>query len=60
MWHGKMTKELETLYDSYYEIFGVEPDGYMDVDYGQADYDDYVRDIKMAIKKKMELPEVSE
>lgn len=59
MWYGKMTKELEELYDQYYEIFGAEPDGYQEVEYGQQEYDDYVSDIKKALKEKKELPEIS-
>lgn len=52
MWYGKMTNELENLYDQYYKIFGVEPDGYQEVEYGQSEYGDYVSDIKRALKEK--------
>ena len=59
MWYGKMTSELEQLYDEYYEIFGCEPDGYQEVEYGQSEYQQYMEDIKTAIQKKEELPEIS-
>lgn len=59
MWYGNATKELEALYDEYYNLFGCEPDSYQEVEYGQSDYEDYVRDIRIAIKEKIELPEVS-
>jgi len=54
-----MTQELDTLYDEYYDIFGVEPDGYMELEYGKSSYKEYVSDIKKAIKEKKELPEVA-
>ncbi len=59
MWYGKMTPELEELYDQYYVMFNGDPDEYIELQYGQNDYDDYVRDIKKAIELKKELPEVT-
>ena len=53
-----MTPELEGLYDQYYGIFGGDPDEYIELEYAQEDYEDYVRDIKRAIKEKKELPDV--
>ncbi|WP_095176329.1 MULTISPECIES: hypothetical protein [Blautia] len=58
MWYGGMTPELETLYDQYYEMFQGDPDEYIELEYGQQDYEDYVRDIKKAIEQHKELPEV--
>lgn len=58
MWYGKMTPELEALYDQYYDMFNGDPDEYIELQYGQNDYEDYVRDIKKAIDLKKELPEV--
>lgn len=58
MWYGRMTNELEQLYDEYYDIFKCDPDGYMEVEYGQGSYKDYVRDIKKSIEMKIELPNV--
>ncbi|UMZ01810.1 hypothetical protein H8S51_008955 [Roseburia rectibacter] len=55
-----MTKELENLYDQYYKMFGVEPDGYQEIDYGQGEYSDYVNDIKTAIENNTELPDIYE
>lgn len=54
-----MTQELEVLYDSYYDIFGIDPDGYMELEYGKNSYKDYVSDLKKAIKEKKELPEIA-
>lgn len=59
MWYGKMTSELEQLYDGYYKIFDYELGGYQEVEYGQLEYQQYVKDIKKAIQKKEELPEIS-
>ena len=55
-----MTKELENLYEQYYEVFGVEPDGYQEVEYGPREYNDYVNDIKIAISSKKELPDIAQ
>lgn len=60
MWYGKMTPELEDLYDKYYAIFESDPDEYIDLEYGQDEYDGYVNDIKKAIDEKRELPDFVE
>lgn len=54
-----MTIELEHLYDQYYNMFRSDPDEYIELEYGQDDYDDYVRDIKKAIELHKELPEIA-
>ncbi|MEY8536713.1 hypothetical protein AALH30_24900 [Blautia pseudococcoides] len=58
MWYGKMTEELKKLYDEYERKFGNDPSGYMEVEYGQKHYKDYVRDIKTALRTGKELPDV--
>ena len=60
MWYGKMTQELENLYDDYYKMFGRTPDGYMELEYGEGSYKTYVRDIKKSLKLKKELPDFVE
>lgn len=59
MWYGKMTPELDKLYDDYYEMFGCTPDGYIEFEYGAGSYRAYVRDIKKSLKLKKELPIVA-
>lgn len=59
MYYGKMTDELDHLYDEYYEIFHGYPDELEDIEYGQDDYAVYVKDIKKAIQAKRELPYVA-
>lgn len=56
MYYGKMTEELKKLYIKYDKIFGVFPNFYEELEYGDIDYADYVSDIKKAIKEKKELP----
>lgn len=60
MWYGKMTPELENLYDQYYDIFRSDPDEYIELEYGEDEYEDYVKDIKKAIALKKELPSIEE
>lgn len=58
MYYGKMTEELDELYDAYYALFGVEPDCHEELEYddSEEDYKDYVEDIKRALKEKKILP----
>ncbi len=58
MYYGKMTKELKILYKEYFEKFGVEPDFYEEFEYGEFSYDEYVNDIKKALKLGLSLPEL--
>lgn len=61
MYHGKMTKELDVLYDQYYDRFGVDPDFHMELDYSdrtEEDYKEYVNDIKLALSEGKSLPEL--
>ena len=57
MYCGKITFELEELYQKYKTMFGVEPDYYEEVDYGD-DYDGYVADIGNSLKTCIQLPEL--
>lgn len=50
MWHGKSTKELDELNEKYWDMFGVYPFGHMELDYGADEYDEYVADIKKALR----------
>jgi hypothetical protein len=59
MYNGKMTEKLKKLYEEYYNIFGVEPSFYEEVEYGD-DYEGFLNDVKLAIKEKKELPDVAD
>lgn len=60
MWQGKITPELKNLYNEYYERFNSYPDEYIELEYGEDEYKDYVRDIKKALKIGKELIEFVE
>ena len=60
MWYGSDTPELIALKKEYEAIFGHDPDGEMELEYGEDDYKDYVRDIKNAIKIRQELADFVE
>lgn len=60
MWYGKSTDELDRLRAEYEKIFGYNPDGELDLEYGESDYKDYVRDLKRAIKEKRNLSDFVE
>lgn len=50
MYYGKTTPELEELNEKYWKMFGGPPFGHMELEYGADEYDEYVRDIKKAIR----------
>lgn len=60
MWYGTDTIELIELKKRYEEIFGYDPDGEMELEYGQSSYDYYVNDLKEAIKSRRHLAEFVE
>lgn len=58
MWHGKDTEELKKLNEEYYTIFGVYPFSHMEIEYGADEYEEYIHDIKEAIRENKELPDI--
>ena len=60
MWYGKDTEELKKLNNEYREMFGLYPFGHMELEYGADEYEEYVRDIKKALRQGKELPEIIE
>lgn len=58
MYKGKMTKELDELYDKYYEKFDCYPDEYDDLEYYEETYDSFVRDIKISLKENKEIEDL--
>ena len=58
MYYGKMTKGLEELYSKYEKIQGHSPDACEDAEYGEDEYDEYVADIKKALKLGVSLPDI--
>lgn len=58
MFYGKMTKELEPLYDAYEKRWGNTPDFYENAEYAAEEYDDYVADIKRALELDVEMPDL--
>ncbi|MDE6538640.1 MAG: hypothetical protein K2K66_00470 [Ruminococcus sp.] len=59
MYYGKkITKELERLYSEYENIWGHDPSGYENAEYGEDEYDEYVEDIKKALEMGVELPNI--
>lgn len=57
MYCGKMTAELEELYNEYEKRFGVEPDYYEEIDYGD-DYEGYKDDISKSLESGVQLSEL--
>ncbi len=56
MSYGKMTKELEPLYEAYKKRWGDYPDTYENAEYAAEEYDDYVADIKRTLELDVEMP----
>ena len=55
MWYGKNTEELMKLKVQYEDLFGYNPDGEMDLEYDENSYNEYVHDLKEAIREKKNL-----
>ncbi len=49
MWNGRWGKELDILYDIYYNIFGIEPDCDTDADFDAISYNQFKDLIKKSI-----------
>ena len=58
MYTGNMTPELKKLYSEYENHFGYSPDGEESLEYGEADYKDYVSDIKKSIKLNVHIADL--
>ena len=57
MWNGRWSKELDTLYDKYYILFGIEPDCEPGFDPDNISYNEYIRKLRRSIliRKPIEL-----
>lgn len=60
MWYGKDTSELNALKEKYKKKFGYNPDGEIEIEYGQSDYREYVRDIQKALEMGRHLADIVE
>ena len=58
MYYGKMTEELERLYEKYEKEFGYEPDGVEQLEYTDDNYDQYVSDIQKSLESHKHLTEL--
>lgn len=58
MYYGNMTKELNKLYSEYFNVWKCDPDFYENAEYGEDEYDEYVKDIKKALEMGVELPDI--
>lgn len=59
MWNGEFTEELEALYKKYAaEHYGVEPDGYDELNCNAMTYDELVGFIIECLTTGKEMPEV--
>lgn len=60
MWHGETTPELDELNKEYHALFGGFPFGHMEFEYNVDEYDEYVKDIKKALRIKKPLTDFVE
>lgn len=56
MWNGRWSRELDSLYDIYISMFGIEPDCETDIDFDDLSYNNYVALIKkhLMLRKKIQ------
>lgn len=60
MYYGKTTPELEELNKKYHDKFGCFPWGDMELEYGENEYEQYVKDIRKALELNRELADFVE
>lgn len=60
MYYGKTTPDLEKLEEEYYNMFCVYPSGHMEIEYGADEYEEYMADVKKALKIKKKLTDFVE
>lgn len=58
MFYGKMTDELKALRKEYEKIFGYDPNGDMEVEFGADETSDYIKLLKKCINTKKNMFEV--
>ena len=49
MYYGKMTDELRELRKQYRQKFGYDPNGDVEIEMGESDYEDYVKALRESI-----------
>lgn len=59
MYRGKKTKELDNLKVAYEKMFGYDPDGEMELEFGD-DYEDYYSTLKECVEQKKDMFEILE
>lgn len=57
MYFGFLSDELKKAKDEYREMFGYDPDGEIEVEYGN-DHDEYLRDINLCLKTKKHIADL--
>ncbi|MEF9840263.1 MAG: hypothetical protein RR791_04850 [Lachnospiraceae bacterium] len=55
MYNGKVTQELKILCTKYEDVFGYDPNGDMEIEFGESEYDEYIWALKKAIDTKKDI-----
>ncbi|MEG0904185.1 MAG: hypothetical protein RSF30_08175 [Lachnospiraceae bacterium] len=55
MYNGKVTQELKILCTKYEDVFGYNPNGDMEIEFGESEYDEYIVALKKAIDTKKDI-----
>lgn len=58
MFYGENTPELEQARKEYQKIFGYDPNGDMEIEFGQDEYKSYISTLKKCIDTKKDIFEV--
>lgn len=58
MYYGKGTERLDILRKQYEQLFGFDPNGEMDLEFGEEDYDFYCDTLTKCIETEKDIFEV--
>lgn len=58
MYHGESTEELIRLREEYEKIFGYDPNGEMELEFKEEDYNLYIETLKECIKSGKDIFEM--
>lgn len=58
MYYGKLTAELNEVRYKYEEMFGYDPNGEEDIEYGEDEHDEYLNLLKTCVNKKQDMFEI--
>lgn len=58
MYYGQVTEELNKVRYEYEDMFGYDPNGEMEIVFGEDEYNEYLKTLKKCVETKKDMFEV--